>query len=271
MASPAAQDDSALVAKRSLMARNRFVMPILFVGIALLLAPAAAGASGGQPVIDADPAECTSALTPEEMPAFDLTTDPRLDLDVRILAESRDLRTAKQHMRTTVAAYDRIGIEVDATYDSIEVPEEWNNAPELFPDRPAEDLWKLIKNHYNGVRPKGVDLVYYFTRYWGGGMADCIGGVRYPDTAFAFGSIDYAIESTVPAPHVDEGVIAAHELGHLLGAHHHYSDCAAAPVGATYGWAAVCTTMSPLATTASPVFGTLEQSFVRHYTEKYAQ
>ena len=248
------------------------ILPVLVAGFVGVLVATSAAAGSARPgiAIDEDPPDCTQ-IPPDEMPQFSLEMDASLDLDVRILAEKPDLATAKRLMRTTTWAFDRIGIDLDVTYDAVAVPAEWASPAGTLPDRTSEELWSLIKDHYDGTRPKGVDIVYYFTRYWGGGMADCIGGVRFADKAFAFGSIDYALESVVPMPTVDEGVIAAHEIGHLLGAHHHYFNCVeAAPNGAMHTMAAACTTMSPSATLASPIFGVLEANFVRYYTDKYA-
>ncbi len=223
------------------------------------------------PVIDVVERDCTQ-IPPDEVPPPALSTEDVLELDVRVLFERGDKATVKDHMRTTEFAFERIGIEIVATYDRLEIPESWNTGGGLSPDAGSDEHWGLMKDHYGGTRPTGVDVVYFFTRYWGGGMADCIGGVALPQRAFAFGSFDYAIEGIVPVPTVDEGVIAAHEIGHLLGAHHHYSNCVEAPArGAVEGQAAPCTTMSPAAVTASAFFGLMESSFVRYYTAEYAQ
>ncbi|MGH2740602.1 MAG: hypothetical protein ACRDH6_09005, partial [Actinomycetota bacterium] len=71
---------------------------------------------------------------------------------------------------------------------------------------------------------------------------------------------------------VDEGVIAAHEIGHLLGAHHHYANCIEAlPSGALRGDLGPCTTMSPYTFMFSSTFGTVEEAFIRDYAARYAK
>jgi hypothetical protein len=57
-----------------------------------------------------------------------------------------------------------------------------------------------MKDHYGGKRSTALDLVYFVTSYWSGGLADCVGGVRSPESAFAFGSLDYKLEGTVGIP-----------------------------------------------------------------------
>lgn len=252
----------------------RFLAVILLAGLLIVSVVESAPARPLEslPAIDQLEEDCRQ-IPPEAMPPLALSRTETLDLEVRVLFERGDRATVKTHMRTTAAAFDHIGVRLAVTYDRIDVPKQWKEPNGLFPDDVgSSDHFELMKDHYGGERPPGVDIVYFFSRYWGGGLADCIGGVRFPDRAFAFGSLDYAFEGIVPIPTVDEGVIAAHEIGHLLGAHHHYSNCSEAPVlGALAGEVAVCTTMSPAAATASAFFGLLETSFVRYFTKEYAQ
>jgi hypothetical protein len=185
------------------------------------------------------------------------------------MVEAEHLATARKHMAVTRGAFERIGIRLKARYDVVVPPAEWEAKGDTLHH---DEIFAFMKGHYGGRRPPGVDVVYFMTRYWDGGIADCVGGVRSPESAFALGSVDYAVLGEVPAPTADEGVIAAHEIGHLLGAHHHYSNCTEAPPsGALRGDFNPCTTMSPLAVTASSTFGLLERSYVRHYTAAYAK
>ena len=232
--------------------------------------PAAAGLLREPAVIDRAEPDCTQ-IPPEVTPPVAVETTPVLPLEVRVMYEAGDLPVVKEYMGVARDTYSRIGVKLKLRYDEIDPPDEWNvDTIGAGPSQP--EIFEVMKDYYGGERPPGVDLVYFMTRYWAGGFADCIGGVRFADRAFAFGSIDYAIEGAVPSPSADEGVIAAHELGHLLGAHHHYSNCTEAlPSGATRGDTNPCTTMSPLAGTASSTFGLLERSYVRYYVERYAK
>lgn len=239
--------------------------------LALLLpSPGHAHPLDAAATIDLDVPNCTE-IPPEDNPASVLPGSDRLTLRVRFVFERGDRKLAKTYAATTVGAFDRIGVDLEPSFERIDVPEEWEEAA-LSSGPDMREQIEHIRDHYGGKRPKGTDAVYYFSRYWAGGFADCIGGIRWADRAFAIGSTDYATEGIVPSPTVDEGVIAAHELGHLLGAHHHYSNCAeAAPKGTLAGEPGACTTMSPLAATASTTFGVLETAFIRHYVETYAK
>ncbi len=71
-------------------------------------------------------------------------------------------------------------------------------------------------------------------------------------------------------------VVAAHEIGHLLGAQHQQSNCLEAlPQQAlqrpTDGWIGPCTVMSPAALQASETFSTLERSTIRSFVRRYAK
>lgn len=239
------------------------------LGFALLL-PSTVQARPLDPagMIDVGAPNCTE-IPPEDNPASIVSgTDP-LTLKVRFVFERGDRKLAKNYVATTVGAFDRIGVDLEPSFERIDVPEDWEeDALSSGPD--MREQIEHVRGHYGGRRPKQTDAVYYFSRYWAGGFADYIGGIRWADRAFAIGSTDYATEGIVPSPTVDEGVIAAHELGHLLGAHHHYSNCAeAAPKGTLAGSPGACTTMSPFAATASTTFGLLEAAFIRHYVETY--
>jgi hypothetical protein len=170
-------------------------------------------------------------------------------------------------MAVTQALFDRIGIALKVSYDPVRELPTFGGGGGL-----SAKLLDYAKARYRGQRPAGTDAVYFMTRAWDGGFADCIGGVADPRRAFAIGSVDYAIEGVVPAPTVDEGNIAGHELGHLFGAHHHYSNCTEAqPYAALRGEPGPCTLMSPLAMAFTGSVSTVERLFIRHYAKQYAR
>lgn len=248
---------------------RRIPFVVVAAVVAALPAPARAAVVRDAAVIDRGAEDCTSSITPEVVPPPAVTTEPELPLEVRVMAEAAHLAQAKEHLAVTRGIFDRIGIRLKVRYDVVVPPAEWEvSGYQLHYD----EIFDFMRSHYGGGRPAGVDLVYFITRFWDGGIADCVGGVRSPTSAFALGSIDYELMGEVAVPTADEGVIAAHELGHLLGAHHHYSNCTEAlPSGGLRGDFNPCTTMSPLAATASTTFGLLERSYVRYYTATYAK
>lgn len=242
---------------------------------ALLLSAILPAAASGSPFdelarIDRALEDCQE-IPPHEIPPLATDLSQMLPLEVRVLVETGDKSKAKEIFKSTRETFSSIGVRVKARFEEVAPPSEWGDGNDLGgPDQPT--ILAFMKDIFGGRRPPGVDVVYFMTRHWAGGFADCIGGVRYDDRAFAFGSIDYRIEGVVPAPTADEGVIAAHEIGHLLGAHHHYSNCGEAlPSGASRGDANPCTTMSPLAATASQTFGLMERSFIRRYVAEFAE
>jgi len=92
------------------------------------------------------------------------------------------------------------------------------------------------KDLLRGARPAGIDVVYILTSKditdAGDpglvGLADCIGGVEHASHAFAVGE-DVPFENLPLGPFVTivDGTakVIAHEIGHLMGAHHHYANC----------------------------------------------
>ena len=248
------------------------IVAAMTAGVLGVPAMPASVASGSSAIaIDYETEDCTQ-IPPEEIPPLALSTDKVLPLEVRVLAEAPDLTVAKGYMKTTKETFARIGIRLRVRYQMVIAPTEWSAGTDVFDGPSRPEIFDFMKSLFGGQRPSGVDVVYFMTRHWAGGVADCIGGIRFADRAFAFGSIDYATEGLVPSPTGNEGVIAAHEIGHLLGAHHHYANCVEAqPSGALRGDTNPCTTMWPAAANASSTFGLLERSFIRSYAAEYAK
>ena len=101
------------------------------------------------------------------------------------------------------------------------------------------------------------------------GVAACVGGIRFEGMSLSVGEAKYRYTDPNDPGDNFHAVILAHEIGHLLGAHHHYSNCSegTSPVP---GFSGSCTVMSPLAAFSSVKFGTLEARVVRGYAESYA-
>lgn len=133
-------------------------------------------------------------------------------LHVRVVLDGVTRAIGEQTVATAQTSYLPQNIHLQASYDQAD-----------FSNRAGSLLIEEAKRHYGGRRPDGVHLVYVLTAKnlvegtigdGLAGMADCIGGIAYPENAFAVGeSRQFAAE------------IMAHELGHLLGGHHHYANC----------------------------------------------
>ena len=113
------------------------------------------------------------------------------------------------------------------------------------------------------------------------GCAVIPGGVGNPENAFAVGEIGDALvapKDGIPIGPVTfyrdfAAKVAAHEIGHLLGGHHHYQECATPdPVVSAVARAEVgaCTLMSNAVDFQTLPFSTLNGVVVRGHAEAYA-
>jgi hypothetical protein len=194
------------------------------------------------------------------------STDGRIrhPLAVRLVADPKDATTVRQAGRTLVEIYARIGVPVEVSYDFMKIPPYGAGVP-----------YEGVRRVYGGVRPRGIDVVHVMTDDFAGGIADCIGGIAYPEKAFSVGNVHYTVQGTVPVSQVPAGMVAAHEIGHLLGAQHQQANCAEAlpqeqAQPASDGWIGPCTIMSPAALQASETFSTLERNTIRDFAARFA-
>jgi hypothetical protein len=183
---------------------------------------------------------------------------------VRLVADPRDAATVRAAGRTITEIYARINVPVKVSYDFFRIVEDGTNYP-----------YEQIRKHYGGVRPAGVDVVVVMTDLFAGGQAACGGGIAYAEKAFAVSNVHYTVQGTLPVTQVPAGMVAAHEIGHLLGAQHQQANCAEAlpqeiAKPATDGWVGPCTLMGPAALQDSETFSTLERNTIRAFARAYA-
>lgn len=146
----------------------------------------------------------------------------------------------------------------------------------------AQLLINQAKAYEGGQRPAGVDIVYVLTstdiqalgQYGVAGLADCLGGVRYPERAFAVGEvIGFENLQVGPLTFYRDATArtAAHEIGHLMGAQHHYANCVEdAPGDGMNGEVTPCSLMFNSLDTLGPSFSTLSGAVVRGHAVDYA-
>lgn len=203
----------------------------------------------------------------ELLPHVVSTERSPLRLTVRVLLDGPSKATAQAAVKAMRKAYEPLGIDVRADYRRVK-----------FSGVDPRELIDQAKRMYGGGRPKGVDVVYTMTNKNiaappsgdnVAGMADCVGGIRTPVNAFAVGEV---FPEPVPSTYVPgllirdaTGKTMAHEIGHLLGAHHHY-----ASVEGWDGTAPVATLMGPSVSVIDLRFSTLEGAVARGHLELHA-
>ncbi len=129
---------------------------------------------------------------------------------------------------------------------------------------------KLKRHHVHLLTSKDISGAPYGKAV--AGIANCIGGIGTP--------YGYAITEITKAKPIDIGPLAAvsnvdaknmaHEMGHVFGAHHHYSNCVEdLPTGLAAQTTDVCSTMWPELSLLSLHFSAAEVLAIRGYAEAH--
>lgn len=219
--------------------------------------------------------DCNEFVPAEPERSVEGVTDDGRMLSVSVLTILDDvpLVVGQEAMATAAGAYREWNIDLEVSYS------ETSFAPEEIDEgRPAistEALVAASKSWVGGSRPAGIDIVYTISSKLltdAAGFADCIGGVRWADRAFAVGEVADELNLGLNFYVDGTGKIAAHEIGHLLGAHHHYANCVE---GATTDIVrdlnpAPCTVMFNYSDFQSAHFGTLEATVIRGHVLAFA-
>ena len=248
----------------------------------LLLPFGAVGAAASEPsvptpvdLIDIEDAECSSSdtLAPEhhEIPLVGDYTTP-LDLDVHVLMVGIDEEAAQQIMAWAEQVFASINIRVRSVYEPVDLaiaPPPDGATGAVLSTSESQAYIDASKAHFGGVRPPHADVVY--TMVSGelassvAGQADCVGGIAFDDSAFSVGEASAEDADWVRW----SGKIAAHEIAHLLAAHHHYANCAQGAPGDIVEYLQPCTLMFNDVFFISPQFSTLEAAVVRRWALDY--
>jgi hypothetical protein len=217
--------------------------------------------------VDGEPRECLAPVPP----ALGLDLGQPITLSVVTLLDGITAARGAEVMAKAAEAYAPLNVVVESQFQTVS-----------FTGDEAEGLIQQAKDLFGGERPQGADLVYVLTSkniQSGGnasvaGLADCIGGVRFPERAFAVG--ENISENDPLGPFVTTvngtAVVAAHELGHLMGAHHHYANCVegVAADELLANQLTPCTLMFNAVDTASLKFSIVNTPVVRGHAVDYA-
>jgi hypothetical protein len=205
-----------------------------------------------------------------------------IELSVMLLLDGIDEAVAKQLMSRAAISYAQRNIRLVVKRTSAVT----------FTSITSEGLIDEAKAFVGGVRPQGIDIVGTLTNkemqslaagFTVVGQADCIGGIRFPDRSFFVATDIRAIENpqtgnsgTLNQLGFNPNVAAAaevlsHEMGHLMGAHHHYANCVEGNTSSDGpNDLSPCTLMFNSVNFAGLSFSTLEGSVVRGHAVAFA-
>lgn len=245
--------------------------------LGLMPAPASGAPGGPGPRLVDRVEDCTPA-TPA---VYNLSgTGPDVPLQILVLLDGVTRPDAEAIVGSASDSYAPLGVSFAVTYKTLKkagpgTPPA-NEAASQAPGQIGE-----ARDAIGGVRPSGSDVVYVLTTkdlVLGSddvvGYADCIGGIRFPNRAFAIG--EAAIDTQAIGPltfYIDAAAkTMAHEIGHLLGARHEHANCAQGVQAsdATTGDPTPCTLMIDYVDVQSSNFGSLEAAVVRAYAEVFS-
>lgn len=222
-----------------------------------------------------------SELLPHAVSATGVTDDGRhVVVDVAVVLDDT---TVAKRAALRVKAEEALA-KANEAYAPINVSLRAASFTEVrFTSQDAGAIIGETKAYFGGQRPAGSDMVYTFIgRALSGttaGQADCIGGVQHANEAFAVGGVSGSFNFTVSGTRVATfqkdatAKIVAHELAHLLGTHHHYSDCgvgAAERVVADDREVAPCSLMTVDLALIQLRFSPLDQLIVRAHALQWA-
>ena len=201
--------------------------------------------------------------------------EPPLSLDVLVVTERSDLARAREIFSTARRSYQPLGIALTPRFRMVKA------VPDFAGEGPEYMSW--LKKLVGGRRPAGVDVVYLATSrdIFGAGLADCIGGIAQPEHAFALGMLTFdglvGVDvrgggPLLPQPPLEDGgaKLAAHEIGHLLGAEHYVDACrlTADPADPRHP----CDVMFTLPQQATGLrFGPINAAVVRDHAGRFVQ
>ena len=209
--------------------------------------------------------ECT-----ELVPAAISADNTPVNLQTHVLLDGVSAERGQQVFQVAKDSYAPLGISLDTSFETVS-----------FTGTDAQGLIDQSKARFGGTAPAGTDLVYALTNkdiQAGGqaavaGLADCIGGVAFDNRSFAVGenfTTDEAALLGIPVSGKLTAKVAAHELGHLMGGHHHYANCVEGLLSEFPGELSPCTLMFNAVDLASINFATLNGLVVKGHGQLYA-
>ncbi len=276
-----------------------FLVATLLAALALSAAPAIGGPVPTKPRFDKGAEDCVEAVPATA--SVSGVTDPgdEIDLDVLFLLDGVALTEAEAAVDAAAAPYETLDIKLVPTFKTVSFTSNGNLVEDGL-SRPNGDADRIIREArvlVGGKRPEGIDAVYVLTNkdiftfvdadgdtkpdederdYSVAGKVHCIGGIRFDTEAFAIGEHRIKEKSQLlVASRLGNftAKVAAHEIAHLLGAHHHYANCheglAKEVVAGGDVDAGPCTLMINDVSLATLNFSTVDSAIVRGHAVRY--
>jgi hypothetical protein len=178
-----------------------------------------------------------------------------VSLDVAVLLDGVSVSEADAIMDRAALSYAPLNVDLNvASYTNVS-----------FSGTEGAALIQQAKDYFGGSRPAGADVVYILTNKdlttdgdtSLAGLADCIGGVRFGHHAFRL-NVDAHPE------------VVAHEIGHLMGVHHHYANCIEGNLQGDLDDLSPCTLMFNFVDFQSLNFSVLEGAVARGHAVQFA-
>jgi hypothetical protein len=267
------------------MLRSRVLVSAAAACLVLVGAPGAtANAPASTYPIALDPQEdCPNDglgdLAPD--PVAVVPSDARVTLGVLVLLDGITVSQAKALVRRAQASYDPLNITLAARFENVTIRSD-GKAADGQPTA-GKDYLLASMRRIHPTLPAGIDVAHLLTAKdivettnpdragtdELGGYSACVGGIRYAGQQYSMSEAKFRFASQNGPEDDFHSIAMAHEIGHLLGAHHHYGNCAEGRTH-TPGGQGSCTVMFPVASLDSARFGSLEASVIRSYAEAYA-
>ena len=269
---------------------RRAVLVVVAVLLAVAGAPAGRAEVGVAPRIDEE-IDCLEPV-PHHV---DLGATPldgkRAAVDVLVLLDEVSLAAGVAAAKDATRAYKAIGVDLRPRFAAVEVPADGTTTGldgKRHGTASTTRALDVAKAAVGGRVPAGVEVVFLLTgkelylgddepntddrSYAVAGLADCIGGIALAHRAFAVGE-HLLLEAMEPVDFASglPGKILAHEVGHLLGGHHHYANCVEqAPAGTLDRSADVCTLMFNDVSLIGHRFSNVNRAVVRGHAMAHA-
>ncbi|HUR76985.1 MAG TPA: zinc-dependent metalloprotease family protein [Acidimicrobiales bacterium] len=239
---------------------------------ALLLITTAVGARAKDEPDDlATSSTCYYGVGPRATVAAASDSNQKVLLRTLVLVDRARPSIAPTIMRRVIEEFGRIGLVLDVTYQPI-----------TLHGTDSAQLMKETRAHLARARITGFELVHVLTGAdltidgnQIAGQAYCLGGIRYAKYYWAM-SIS---ETTWPESwgvgyktffKGGAALVAAHEIGHVLGALHQHGNCAEnAKSALRASEATICTVMDTTLYYSKLRFGRAERAVMRGFAIRY--